>query len=106
MTHRNKSEAILRKTVLPKAAAMMKALSHPLRLSILWALIENGEMTAGELVAMESGRHSQSQVSQYLNALKTSGFVTARRQGQSIWYRIHSPDVKRLISVLHDIYCK
>ena len=100
-----KHDANFKKTAIPKAAAMMKTLSHPLRLSILCALIEKGEMTEGEIVEMERGRHSQSQVSQYLGALKDSGFVSARRDGQSIWYKIQSPDVQRIIRLLYDIYC-
>jgi DNA-binding transcriptional ArsR family regulator len=38
--------------------------------------------------------------------LRAIGVVATRREGQTIHYRLASEDVKRLISMLYDIYCR
>jgi DNA-binding transcriptional ArsR family regulator len=86
-----------------EAAAMMAALSHEARLLVLCDLV-GGERMAGELV-QRSGL-SQSALSQHLAKLREEGLVATRREGQSIFYRIADPDAARILSVLHDIYCK
>lgn len=90
---------------LDDAVELMKVLSHPLRLSILCNLIHNGEMTAGDIVAAEAPRFSQSQVSQYLGILREMGYVATRREGQVIWYAIADKNVKKLVETLYGIYC-
>ena len=85
------------------AAAMMAALSHEARLRVLCDLVA-GERTAGELV--ERSGLSQSALSQHLARLRSEGLVMTRREGVSILYRIASPDVARILGVLHEIYCK
>lgn len=87
------------------ALHMLKILSHPVRLSILCNLIENGEMNAGEIVAQESAYASQSQTSQYLRKLKKEGLIAARKDGQHVYYSLKSDEIKTLIGVLHDLYC-
>lgn len=84
---------------------MLRILSHPLRLSILCNLVEAGEMSAGRLVEAEDGRFSQSQVSQYLKILRDNDLVETRREGQMIFYRIKSPEVRETIRTLHRLYC-
>lgn len=94
-----------KKARLEQAVNLMKILAHPLRLSILCNLIHKGEMTAGELVASESGNFSQSQVSQYLGMLREMNYVNTRRDGQVIWYSISDKNVKKVVETLYDIYC-
>jgi ArsR family transcriptional regulator len=86
-----------------EAAAMMAALSHEARLRVLCDLV-GGERMAGELV--ECSGLSQSALSQHLAKLREEGLVATRRDGVSIFYRIADPNVARILSVLHDIYCK
>ena len=95
----------IRKKKLLKATEMLKLLSHPVRLSILCDLIERGEMSAGEIVAAEKSRASQSQVSQYLAEFRRRKLVKARKEGQQVFYTIATPDVKTILQTLHDIYC-
>ena len=85
------------------AASMMRALSHEARLLVLCELV-GGERTAGELV-QRSGL-SQSALSQHLAKLRDENIVATRREAQSIFYRIADPKAARLLSVLHEIYCK
>lgn len=95
-----------RKRKLLKAAGMLKLLSHPVRLSILCDLIESGEMNAGDIAAREKSRASVSQVSQYLGEFRRRRLVKTRREGQQIFYTIASPEVKAIMKLLHELYCR
>jgi DNA-binding transcriptional ArsR family regulator len=86
-----------------QAATMLRALANERRLMILCLLIAAGEMSAGEL-ALEVGL-SQSALSQHLAKMREEGLVAFRREAQSVHYRIGDPNVKRLITVLKNIYC-
>lgn len=86
------------------AAAMLRALANERRLMILCLLIEAGEMSAGELA--ENVGISQSALSQHLAKMREEGFVAFRREAQTVYYRIDDADVKRLISLLKNIYCE
>jgi ArsR family transcriptional regulator, virulence genes transcriptional regulator len=86
------------------AAAMLRALANERRLLILCLLIDGGEMSAGSLAA-EVGL-SQSALSQHLAKMREEGLVAFRREAQSVHYRIADPNVKRLITVLKNIYCE
>lgn len=88
-----------------EALKMLKILGHPLRLSILCRLIEKGEMSAGDIVTAESDKASQSQISQYLNALKNEGLIQSRRDGHFQFYNIADNRVKTLVSTLHKLFC-
>lgn len=90
---------------LAQAVDLLSVLSHPVRLSMLCALAERGEMRAGELAEAEAARASQSQVSQFLAQMRALGLVSARKEGQHVHYRIKSPHVKRIIGTLYECYC-
>lgn len=88
-----------------EALRIIKILGHPLRLSILCSLIENGEMNAGDIVVQEANTASQSQISQYLNALKKEGLIESRREGHFLYYKISDKRVRTVVEVLHKIFC-
>ncbi len=88
-----------------EALEVLKILNHPVRLSILCNLIEHGEMAAGEIVEQEKELASQSQVSQYLKVLREKGFVSARKDGQFVYYEIVSPEIRILIEQMHELFC-
>lgn len=48
----------------------------------------------------------QSALSQHLARLRDLGIVATRRESQTIYYRLASDEVRRLIAVLYDIYCR
>jgi DNA-binding transcriptional ArsR family regulator len=84
------------------ASRILRILSNPHRLLVLCTL-RDGEKYAGEL-----GRDldlSQSALSQHLAVLREEGLVETRREGQRISYRLASPEVRRIIQLLHDLYC-
>jgi DNA-binding transcriptional ArsR family regulator len=85
------------------AAAFLKALSHENRLLLLCLLAER-ERTVGELEDMLGLR--QAAVSQQLARLRLEGFVQARRDGKAVHYSLASDDARRMIGVIHDIFCR
>ena len=86
-----------------RAAALLGALANERRLMILCLLIEAGEMSAGELA--REVQISQSAMSQHLARMREEKLVAARRESQTIHYRIADPNVKRMIALLKSIYC-
>lgn len=85
-----------------EAAGLLKNLANSSRLLVLCALV-NREHTAGELEKVVG--LSQSAVSQHLARLRHEGLVTTRRQGQKIYYALANTDVKRILEIMHDVYC-
>ena len=65
-------------------AARCRAFGNARRLLILWILSE-GELSVSE-IAGRAGTTLQN-VSQHLKLLRRSGIVTARRDGQTIYYK-------------------
>lgn len=85
-----------------QAEEMLKAVANRHRLMILCQLVE-GERSVGALATFMKLRDST--VSQHLALLRKDGLVATRREGQTIWYALASPPVRRLIETLYDIYC-
>lgn len=85
-----------------EAAELLSALANPKRLLILCHLLDE-ELSVGELSDLVD--LAQSPLSQHLARLRAMKLVTARRDGQSIRYRLASPEVARILKTLHGIYC-
>ncbi|GGI28082.1 transcriptional regulator [Bradyrhizobium guangdongense] len=84
-------------------AALMRMFANEHRLLIVCKLVEYGEANAGAL-AEEVGL-SASALSQHLAKLKAEGIVAARRDSQTVWYRIADRRVEELVSTLHRLFC-
>ena len=81
---------------------LLKSLANEKRLMILCSLAE-GELSVGELnkrIAL-----SQSALSQHLAKLRDEGMVSTRRQSQTIFYSLASTETRRIIELLHEMYC-
>jgi ArsR family transcriptional regulator, virulence genes transcriptional regulator len=89
-------------TAADDASGLLKALANRHRLIIICQLTEQ-ERSVGELAALLNIRDST--VSQHLSLLRKDGLVTARRDGQTIWYSIGSPQARELARTLYRIYC-
>ncbi|SRR5690625_1134176 len=85
------------------AALTLRLLSNEHRLLTLCLLLEFGEMSVTEM--LEELDIKQSALSQHLAKLRDANLVTYRRDAQTLYYRIHNPDVIRLIAALKNIYC-
>jgi DNA-binding transcriptional ArsR family regulator len=86
-----------------RASELLRALANRHRLLILCQLVD-GERSVGELAGLLGIRDSG--VSQHLALLRKDGLVAARRDGQTIWYSIASPEARTLLEALYQIYCE
>ena len=79
-------------------AALLKALSNPVRLRIVHSLLVMGCRNVG---GMERGTGmSQSCISQHLQKLRSAGIVTAERVGNEVYYHAASAEVAALVAAL------
>lgn len=85
------------------AEAFLKQLANSKRLMILCVLSE-GELSVGEL--NKRVPLSQSALSQHLAKLRTVGFVSTRRESQSIYYQLADPRVVTIIQSLYQVFCE
>jgi DNA-binding transcriptional ArsR family regulator len=67
-----------------RQAAICRVFGNTRRLLILW-LLSKGELSVNEIAA-RAGSTLQN-ISQHLSLLKKAGLVTARREGQTIYYQ-------------------
>jgi DNA-binding transcriptional ArsR family regulator len=86
-----------------EASEFLKALSHEVRLLILCFLVD-GEKSVSEIEKMLKLR--QPAVSQQLARLRADGLVETRRNGKNIYYSLARTEVRDVIQVLHDAFCK
>lgn len=85
-----------------EAAALLRAMANGKRLMALCSLLE-GEKPAGalaEIVAL-----SPAALSQHLSKMRALGLVAARRDGQTIRYRLAGIAARRVIETLYKLYC-
>jgi DNA-binding transcriptional ArsR family regulator len=74
-----------------------KALSEPMRLRLLYALMD-GEKTVSELVEESGGL--QANVSKHLRMLLEDGIVERRKQGLNSYYRVADPTIYELCDLV------
>ncbi|ORT49175.1 transcriptional regulator [Vibrio sp. qd031] len=85
-----------------KAITLLKAVANERRLQILCLLYEQ-ESSVTDL--SERLNLSQSALSQHLAWLRRDELVTTRKEAQTVFYSLNSEEVKRLVHLLHDMYC-
>jgi DNA-binding transcriptional ArsR family regulator len=81
-------------------AQICQALGNGKRLEILDTL-RHGERSVGELAAALGIRKAN--VSQHLMVLRAKGIVTARREGQTVFYRLVSPKVTQACDLMRQV---
>lgn len=85
------------------AAQFLRTLASPHRLMILCTLAQ-GELPVNAL-ADRLGL-AQPNVSQHLFKLKAEGLVAARREAQTVYYRLASDSVRPIIEHLYRMFCR
>ena len=83
--------------VLEKVSERFKVLSEPMRLRLIYALMD-GEKTVSELVAETGG--VQANVSKHLSLLLDAGILGRRKQGTSAYYRIVDDSIFQLCDLV------
>lgn len=85
-----------------EVSGLLRVMSNQWRLLILCNLAK-GEHSVQELQKLVG--LGQSALSQHLAILRYEGLVETRREAQSIFYSIASPEVETLLGTLYNIYC-
>jgi DNA-binding transcriptional ArsR family regulator len=85
------------------ASELLKSLSNRYRLLILCRLAE-GDYSVGQLAEFLGIRDST--VSQHLALLRRDRIIAARRDGQTMWYRIESDPAREVVNTLYNSFCR
>jgi ArsR family transcriptional regulator len=83
--------------MLELVAQRFHALGEPARLQLMNAL-RSGEQTVNALV--EETDLSTANISKHLQILHAAGFVTRRKEGVRVYYRLAGKDVLRLCDIM------
>lgn len=89
--------------ILEKAAGMLKAIAHPIRISIVQYLEDGKKRTVTEIhnkLGIE-----QATASHHLVILKDRGVLSSKREGKNTWYYLRHPNLKNVLSSVGDC-CK
>ena len=82
-------------------AEFLSAIGNGKRLVIMCHLL-CGELSVGEIA--EKVELSQSALSQHLAKLRNLGLVETRRERQMIYYSCSSPNVRRVLATLDELF--
>src|SRR5437762_2563247 len=82
-----------------------KALADPTRREIL-RLLRRGEMSAGALAAHFEQQMSKPSVSHHFAVLKQADLISARRDGQQIFYSLNTTVVEDLTALVWDLFAR
>ena len=80
-------------------AALLKAISHPIRLCIVTGLMSDKGCNVSKIKGCL--KLPQSTVSQHLSKLKSAGIVEGRRNGLEVNYYVVNEEVREIINCLN-----
>jgi DNA-binding transcriptional ArsR family regulator len=81
---------------LEKAAAMLKAIAHPVRITIVGCLEDGKKRTVTE-IHKQLGIE-QSTASHHLGILKDKGVLSSKREGKNTWYFLKHQNLKTILN--------
>ncbi|WP_041278328.1 ArsR/SmtB family transcription factor [Desulfotalea psychrophila] len=88
-------------TYLEATSAILKTMGHPIRLKVLYLLLE-GECSTGELLAQLQTSHPN--LSQHLNILRAQGLVTSKRDHTFIRNSITDKRIRKMLIDLRSFF--
>lgn len=83
---------------LDKAAIMLKAIAHPMRIEIVNQLVDGKKLTVTEIHEMLD--IEQSTASHHLGILKDKGVLTCIREGKNIYYSLKLDKISMIIECM------
>jgi len=89
---------------LEKAASMLKAVAHPMRIAILHYLEGGNKFTVTQL--HEKLGIEQSTTSHHLGILKDKGVLSSRREGKNTYYFLRNKDFGKIIDCINRCACE
>ena len=87
-----------------KAANMIKAISHPMRLAILGYLGEGNRLNVTEIHKLL--KIEQSTASHHLGILKDKGILASTRKGKSTLYYLKRQNLSKLVRCISECVCE
>jgi ArsR family transcriptional regulator, virulence genes transcriptional regulator len=83
---------------LEKAASMLKAIAHPVRISIIGCLEDGRKHTVTEIYTQVG--IEQSVASHHLGILKDKGVLSSKREGKNTSYFLKHDNLKTLLNCI------
>ena len=84
-------------------AALLKTMSHPIRLKIL-CMLQEKEMAVGDI--REEVKTTNANVSQHLSILRNQGIVSSRKDANFIYNKIEDDRIIELIAKMRELFCE
>jgi len=84
---------------LEKAANMLKAIAHPIRISIIGCLEDGQKLTVTEI--HKKLNIEQATASHHLGILRDNGILTSKREGKNIYYCLKHETLKVLLNCIN-----
>jgi DNA-binding transcriptional ArsR family regulator len=88
---------------LERAAQMLKAIAHPVRISIVGYLEDGKKRTVTEI--HKKLQIEQSTASHHLVILKDRGVLSSKREGKNTWYYLKHINLRNILNSIGDC-CK
>ena len=88
---------------LEKAASMLKAIAHPMRIAILNYLEDGRKLTVTEI--HELLKIEQSTTSHHLGILKDKGVLTSKREGKNTYYFLKHENLSEIVDCVSQCAC-
>jgi len=88
---------------LEKAANMLKAIAHPMRIAILNYLENGKKLTVTEI--HELLKIEQSTTSHHLGILKDKGVLASKRDGKNTFYFLKHEDLSKVVDCVSQCAC-
>jgi len=88
---------------LERVASILKTVSHPTRLGIIYLLEQYPKLSVSEIC--EKLGSEQSLTSHHLQNMRLRGLLTAKRDGRSMMYSLKEKDVSLIIECLENCNC-
>lgn len=99
---RTVEERILSEDDAGELAARFQLLADPIRVRMVYALLEAGELSVGDLASVVGS--SESATSHQLRQLRLAGLVRSRKAGRVVFYRVADTHVRLLLDVAVEHY--
>lgn len=87
---------------LEQAASMLKAIAHPVRISILNYLDGGKKLTVTEIHQLLN--IEQSTTSHHLGILKDKGVLASKREGKNTYYFLKHPNLGKIIECMTNCF--
>jgi len=88
---------------LEKAAGLLKAIAHPMRIAILQYLDNGKQFTVTEIY--EYLKIEQSTTSHHLGILKDKGILGSKREGKNTYYFVKNEKLSEIVDCIQKCAC-